>query len=253
MVELAPWGSFGLAAVTGVVLLLTNPVFYLALAFMAWDRTRIAKFERRFFGVRVTKAWHPVIRRLLLGIFVGLVASLVMLALGTVIHEREVFVLSGLTVLLALIRFRFSASGYSLAVLLALTLIGKAVHWGSSGQPLHALGSFVTGFHVDSWLAVAAVLFLAEAVLLAFHKQEHFAPAVVMSKRGRAIGAAVVQLPFLIPVLSFSPGHSLFQRDSLQVGPGLVRCPMATASLDCRFWRGSVLSLWLCVLLRLFD
>lgn len=210
---LATWGSFGHAALGGAALLLSNPVFYLTLVVMIWDLTRSAKSERRFFGVRATKVWRPLMRRFLLGILVGILGSVVLLATGVVVHREEIWVLTVLTVLLALIRMRFSASGYSLAVLLILALIGKVIPLNGSG-PLHALQSFVAGFQVDSWLGLAAVLFFVEAILLRLSTNEHFAPAVVMTKRGRAIGAAVLQLPFLIPVLCVSPGH-------LALPPGL--------------------------------
>lgn len=189
-----------------MVLLLSNPVFYLTLVTMVWDRTRSAKFERRFFGVRVTKVWSPMVRRFLLGIFVGVLVSIVMMVTGVVVRPREVWVLAGLTVILSLIRLRFAASGYGIAVLLALTLIGKMLPLQGANRMLTAVAGFVANVHVDSWLGLAALLFLAEAALLKIHKRSSFAPAVVTSKRGRSIGAAVVQLPFLIPVVALSPG-----------------------------------------------
>lgn len=201
------WGSIGHAALNGLESLLSNPLFYLILVVMLWDRTRNSKFERRFFGVRVSKVWLPWLRRFAAGLLIGAFASIVLMVAGVVVQPITVWVLTGITIILALIRLRFSATGYGLAILLAVSLAGRMLPLHSYGTFSGQVGAFLSAVDVDSWMGIAAVLFLVEALWLRLHKQSSFAPAVVTSKRGRSMGAAVLQLPLLLPVVVLAPGH----------------------------------------------
>jgi len=204
--DVQAWSQLGHAIFGGLVRLLANPLLYLAFGAMVWDVTKNAKSERRFFGVRVTKVWGPLLRRLLLSLAVGLVFTWLAALAGTIISQNEIWIISGLTLLLAGIRLRFFASAYSIALFLAAVLVSQLLSWRPSGATLGRFGAFLAQVHVEGWLGIAAAIFLAEALFLTLHRNSPATPAVVTTKRGRSIGAAVLQLPFIVPMLSLGAG-----------------------------------------------
>ncbi|OFW77000.1 MAG: hypothetical protein A2201_03565, partial [Alicyclobacillus sp. RIFOXYA1_FULL_53_8] len=204
--DVQAWSQLGHAIFGGLVGLFANPLLYLAFAAMVWDVAKNAKYERRFFGVRVTKVWGPLLRRLILSFALGLAFTVLAALAGTIVRQNEMWIISGLTLLLAGIRLRFFASAYSISLFLAVVLVNQFVPSLTSGTTFSRLGALLAQVHVAGWLGIAAAIFLAEALFLTLHRNAAATPAVVTTKRGRSIGATVLQLPFIVPMLSVGAG-----------------------------------------------
>ncbi len=197
--------QIGHGVARGLLTLVLNPLWIIGCLLMVLERSHAARQERRFFGARVSRVWSPVIRSWIWGIVTGVVVSAVCIAAGVVVTPIEVGVVSALTILLGLIRFRFFSPFYSIGI---LVLAGLVMGWAGLG---HAPGlpkwlAPLAHIHVGSWIALGAAASLAEAMLLFGHRNRRSSPAYVLGKRGRPVGAFLAQWSFFVPVLTLSPG-----------------------------------------------
>jgi hypothetical protein len=196
------------AVLHGCVTLLLNPMLYVGSFLAVWELLRNAKAERKFFGIRLTKVRGPILRQLVLGIVVGLVLSVLLSVAGAMVTEREIWVVTVISLLLALIRVRFFQIQYAVGLLTLCHVAIRYIHLPHMAF-LPAVSSFLREFHSASWLAVASGAGLASAVLLRLNRRTGAAPAVVLGKRGGTMGAFVVQLSFLSAVFLPVPGSDV--------------------------------------------
>ncbi|WDL98695.1 hypothetical protein [Alicyclobacillus sp. ALC3] len=189
----------------GLLTLVLNPLWIIGCLLMVLERSRAARQERRFFGARVSHVWSPVIRSWLWGIVTGVAMSAVCIAAGVVVTPVEVGVVSALTIILGLIRFRFFSPLYGIGI---LVLAGVVMGWAGIGHNpgLPKWFAPLTQIHVVSWIALGAAASLAEAMLVFSHRHRRSSPAYVLGKRGRPVGAFLTQWSFFVPVLTLSPG-----------------------------------------------
>jgi hypothetical protein len=180
--------------------LLMNPLLYVALVLTLWDLYRNARFERALFGIRVTKVWRTILARWGQSLAVGLATTLLSLVFGITVEPWEAWVVSGLCIFLALFRVRFIAATYATSLLILLSE-GATLFQAQSGPKWFAtVWTHLQSVRIEGWLGLTSLLFFAEALLLWLNQHKRFAPFVVEGKRGRPIGALLVQLAFVIPI-----------------------------------------------------
>ena len=192
------------------LLLLLNPVLYLATILLVWDLLRNVRAERRFFGIRVTRVWIPLLMRYVKAVCVGTLLTLVCLACGIEVRQSEIYLVSGLSILLGVFRIRFGNTPSAIFLLIFMAWIAVHVSVPASSflaKPVR----FFSEVHIVSWLALLCVSYAAQFLMVWWHRKEGVAPALVESRRGRGIGALVVQLAFVIPVGVLTPGNHPFQ------------------------------------------
>lgn len=199
------FSQIGYGVEHGLLTLVLNPLWIIGCLFMLLERSRAARQERRFFGARVSRVWSPVIRSWVWGIVAGVVASALCIAAGVVITPIEVGVVSAVTIVLGLFRVRFFSALYGIGM---LVLAGLVADWVGFEQrtSLPKWLSPLVHVHIGSWIALGAAAYLAEAVLLMSRRRERPSPAYVLSKRGRPVGAFLMQWSFFLPVVTLSPG-----------------------------------------------
>jgi hypothetical protein len=190
---------FQLALTWGLSLLM-NPLLYIGLALTLWDLHKNSRAERELFGIRVTKVWRTVLSRWGQSFAVGLAAALLCLVFGVTVDTWEAWVVSGLCILLAPLRIRFVAVSYAASLLILLSLGTTFFHTPTGPKWFASVWTHLRNLSVQGWLGLISVSFLAESFLLWLNQNNRFAPYVVEGKRGRPIGALLVQLAFVIPI-----------------------------------------------------
>lgn len=200
------WWQFGRSIAHGLLALLLNPLYYLGCVLIVWERLRAARNERRFFGARATRVWRPAVAAWLQSLIAGLLASAACLAAGVQTTPILVAALTAVTILLGIIRLRLLSPVYAIAVLLVAALLIQNLHVHAAPGIVGTVVSQMAHLNLSSWLALAAALYLAEAVLLWCNRRRPQAPAYVQGKRGRPVGAFLLQWSYIIPVLTFAPG-----------------------------------------------
>ena len=187
------------------VMLFVNPMLYVVTVLLLIDLWRNVRVERKIFGVRITRIWKPYVFRQLRSIIVGLVASVLSLALGIQVHQMDIVGITGLTFLLGLVRMRWMATPFVLSIYVILVgglqILGLLVIVPYA--PIQQLGASI---HVSSLLALAGVAWLAQAALLFWDRREGTAPALFASRRGKVVGAYKLQLGFIVPVVMWTHG-----------------------------------------------
>lgn len=195
-----------------------NPLLYVFVVLMLVDVVRNVKAERRFFGIRVTRIWVPLLKRHLFTLATGLVASLLLVVFGVQVSYSEILIVSGLSLILAMFRFRFLHFGYSILIFILLSYIARSHLWtqsyGNHGQAANSLSNWLSNqwmllgrAHLAGWFAILCIGFLAEALLTRFYLVRTGTPALLASRRGRQFGATKVQLSLIVPIFILSPGH----------------------------------------------
>lgn len=195
-----PWQQTGHSALSALLFLIMNPLLYIGFALTLWDYSRNGKYEKKFFGVRVTKSTGTVAALWCQSLVIGVLLTLVYAIAGVVVTTQEMWLVTGLCILFALVRVRFISPIYSISVWIVLALVTHVMPPVARGATMNHWWHVVHDFHTVSWLAIAATLCIAEGMTLWLNRHHPGFPAAVLSKRGRSIGAFVVKLPFIVPV-----------------------------------------------------
>jgi|GEM_PF-1822548 len=201
----ADWGQYGQAAARALVLFFLNPVVYIATLLLLWDSFRRSSAQKSFFGFHVHGTWRPLLVLSAQSLLTGVCLSIVYVVAGVVITPSEIWIVSGISCLFGLLRLRFASSLYAIGFFMVLSMVARLVPDTSSIHGLHWFMTTLTNASALNWVVVAAGLALAEGVFFVFRKSA-VGPALVNSRRGRAIGAMVVQSSGLVPVLLLQPG-----------------------------------------------
>lgn len=175
-----------------------NPLLYGGFALAFWDLRRTSTFERKFFGIRATRALMATVIRGLQGLGVGLGVSVFFVLSGTTVELWEIAVVTALTIVLALARFRYLSPSYAIALLMSAAFVIREWTPGWTGWMAQASKHLLV-FHTTSWMLILAGALIAEAWLVGIRRRRAHAPIILLSKRGRGIGALWTQLAFLVP------------------------------------------------------
>jgi hypothetical protein len=214
--------------------LFINPVLYLGTILIIWDLVRNISAERRFFGIRLTRVFVPQVIRYLKAICIGVGLTFVALVLHIEVRPGEIFTVAGISILLGVVRLRLAGTSYAISLFLAFVAVAK-VSLVSSPPVVANMLRYLTKTSAGSWIQLLALLFLAQLLLVAWSRNHGAAPVLVSSKRGRELGAVVIQWSFIVPLGVFVPGQfspsvllthfnwlSLIGTISLAAIPGLV-------------------------------
>lgn len=222
MLSSFPWGQIGHDVASALLILVMNPLLYIGFALILWDFSRNGKFEKKFFGVRVTKSWGTVLSLWLQSIVIGLLLTVACAVVGVVITADEVWFVVGLSLLFGVIRLRFLSPAYSIATWIVLATLSRFWTPSGWGSTFTSWWNVLSDFHVVSWLALLALACLAEGLVLSLNRNQSAFPVAVLSKRGRSIGGFVVKLAFIAPVLVITPGGDIATAGLPHAWPWLV-------------------------------
>lgn len=238
MLSSLPWGQAGHTVTASLLFLVVNPVLYIGLGLVIWDLSRIGTFERKLFGVRVSDARRLVISLFLQSLLIGICMTIVGVCAGVFVTSTEVWLVTGLAILLGILRLRLLAPVYSIATLSlfsTLTRVTTPPNWGSWFNHCWLV---LSGFHTVSWLALLAMMTLAEGFAIRWHIGKRAFPAAVLSKRGRTIGGFAVRLIWMAPVLVAAPGHDVGLAAFGHVWPWLVGAQSGVSMVALPIWMG---------------
>ncbi len=185
-----------------------NPLLYLFLLLFWMHYYRQIQFERKLYHVRYTNPWQQWFHSVVHGVFGGMIVSILLFALGAVLRPLDLWIVGGLSLLLALVQlpylcFAYAAGWYSLtAFLVQLGPQEAGISW------IEGPWQFLAQTHLPSILGLAAVLHLAEAFLVRLNRGRGSSPLFVGGKRGRLLGAYQMQKFWLLPFAAVIPVSS---------------------------------------------
>jgi hypothetical protein len=200
--------AWGLEFVKGFGRFFMQPLLYYAF-FLAWLLGLLrVKRERKDFHVRVYDSlleWRSLFS---LGIWLGLLLSLVTIGVGTVVTSDTIALIAWSTVLLSLtLQVRFLSPAYTFSVAIFATSFLARSEWTKS--------LFANWFptlaeaNVTTLALLLSSLLVIEAILIEKYGGRKTSPRLTVSKRGLVIGEHLAQKLWLVPVLLLVPGEGL--------------------------------------------
>ncbi|QHZ49370.1 PDZ domain-containing protein [Paenibacillus larvae] len=195
----------------GLMQIVINPFYYLGIIFIVLQYRKQIQFERKLFHTRLHSLLAETWRTLLWGWIGGLIASILMLFIGTSLSMDTMIILWVLSFILILFRVRFFCFAYAAGLLgvLQVFLVPLLKDKVTDGFGLKLL-TVLRETDVPSLIALVGVLHLLEAFLVARQGTRLSTPLFLEGKRGNVVGGYQMQNFWPVPLFLLVP----FQGDS---------------------------------------
>lgn len=200
------WAPIGLQLSQAIIHLWIHPFYYLGLILLILHYHRQVAFERLCFHARLHSVTTETWMSLIWGLFAGLFASVLFLAMGVVIRPFDLLWVWGITLILSIFRVRYLCMAY------AVGIVG-ILHSISVWMSIEALASFgwytsLQQIHLPSLLALVGLLHLVETFLVRKQGTRAAMPIFVEGKRGKVVGGYQLQRFWPIPLFMWVPMSS---------------------------------------------
>lgn len=194
---------------SALISLLTQPFYYIGILFVILQIRRHIYMERKLFHVKLHSFWSSMLGPVLWGWLAGLLVTIPMLFLGSLLQPSAVLWLWGTAIVLSLFRIRFLCFAYAAGILglvhFILGFIDPSAVMGLEPVWLgEALGTLYD-LHIPSLFALVAVTHLAEALLMKWQGTKLATPLFMEGKRGRLVGAYQLQGFWPVPIFLMVP------------------------------------------------
>jgi len=185
---------------------LTEPYWAFQLAVMAYilhrKNVKTAAIQKMIMGKSVDSAFVLTVSQVVIGIFAGTAASIIMSYLGVVFDERSVVDLIFLaTILFLFYNPRFVSIAYAGAVMCILSLILGYAAASTQNQAWDILK-----LDVPAVMTMVSVILLVEGILIILDGKRGSVP-VFANRDGNAIGGFILQRYWIVPVSMFFMLH----------------------------------------------
>lgn len=183
----------------GIGWVFLNPLLYWAIALIIMVGVRRIKRERRYFGTKVFDVlteWKDTIG---FSILIGLVYSILTIAVGMILSVEAIIVLSIVTIILSLsLRFSLLSPSYTIGITIVLLMLFPLL-----GDYLSFIPEIENNYSV---LAILLGLFLfIEAHFINRIKQNETYPELILGGRGSWIGRHRIKRIAIIPFFTLIP------------------------------------------------
>ncbi|MCS7459924.1 PDZ domain-containing protein [Paenibacillus doosanensis] len=185
--------------------LLIHPFYYIGILLIVLQYRRQIMFERKLFHTKLHSLISETWRALLWGWIGGILASVLMAAVGATLTVDAVILLWIVSLVFILFRVRFLCWAYAIGAIGIVHVLFLAIPALADAVP-RQLAEAVAGLNMPSLLALAAVLHLVEAVLVRIQGTRTATPMFYGGKRGKIVGGYHLQgfwpvaLFLLVPV-----------------------------------------------------
>jgi hypothetical protein len=219
-------GSLGNA----VLHLLTQPYYYVALIFIALYYRWQVVLERKLLHVKLHSWGKETWRTVWSGLVMGLVVSVAAILLGISLSGTAVVIIWAVSLVLLLIRVRFLCFAYSIGLLGIAQFILSFVPGNPDSGYIGEVVATVRDMDIPALLALAALLHLAEALLIRWQGARLASPLFLEGKRGKVVGGYQLQAFWPLPLFLLVPAGAgtldLPWQPLLGGGLGLVSLPV---------------------------
>lgn len=192
----------------GIGRLFLHPLFYFLIGFTLFLGLKRVQRERKAFHIRVYDIFHEAKTLFPSGILAGLIISIVTIAVGVVIPFGSIVLMAIITILLSIAgKARYLSPAYVLGV----TFFGIIFLSNLSIQQefIVSLIDDLNETSLSAVLILAAMLVVAEGILILTKGHKGTSPDLLKSKRGQPIGAHIAQRVWMVPVFLLIPGSAV--------------------------------------------
>lgn len=185
-----------------------NPALYILLLFVLLIGFRRTKRERKDFSIRIHPFNLEFSEFTLSGFAVGMVVSVVMLALGVIVPAGFIMITSLLTILFVLtMKPRWLSPAFIVGIGMMVSLLLPKVKVDNT-----IVSNILSGITNTPLLAMSvllSVLLFAEGFLIVKKGHLHTSPKLEKSKRGKLVGSHEAKKLWMVPVLLLVPGNAI--------------------------------------------
>lgn len=192
----------------GLWQLLIQPFYYISILFIMLFYRQQVLMERKLFHVRLHSWGLQTWRTLIGGLAGGIGVSLVIAFLGISLTQEAIICIWVVTLLLLCIRVRYLCFAYAIGVLGVLQFIVDFFPKWQPGSFIGTVVGTVRDLDIPALLALAAVLHLAEAILVKKQGASFAMPLFVESKRGKLVGGYQMQAFWPLPLFLLIPAQT---------------------------------------------
>lgn len=193
-----------LAILLGLLHIFLQPLFYIFIVFAFLVSYQRVLRERRDFRVRVYGLFDGVAETFLPGLLIGLIGSILFVAIGIVLSPGMVALIAALYILAALtMQLRFMTPVFTVGLAIIVAYFFPVVHTGNAlfdqwlGQIRHA--------PVSSTALLLGLLILIEGVFMRI-RGIRTTPRLLRGKRGKTVGAHEARKFWFVPLCLLLPG-----------------------------------------------
>ncbi|WP_256759075.1 PDZ domain-containing protein [Cohnella sp. WQ 127256] len=190
-----------------VIGLFTLPYFYIAVILVWWHARLGVKLQRKLFHVRLYGSLYLTLSRVIAGVAVGIVLSLVGLGAGAGLTSETLMFLWIVMGVLAIFQLRYVCLAYAAGVLGLLQALSEWTGLEATASP----GAFsdalntLAAIDVPGLLFIAGLLHIAEGFLVRLQGAKQAIPLFLQGKRGKLLGAYSLSGVWPIPLLWLIP------------------------------------------------
>lgn len=197
-----------LQILSGLGLFLLNPFLYVFILFMYLHYRRQMNLQRQLFAVRIHSPLLQTARAIGMGLVGGVLVSLAAGGLGILVQARDLWLLWGIAIVLALLRLRFLCLAYATGVLTLLHEIAALFPQVAQVEGIGVVWTWLLAAKPVPILALVGLLHLAEALLVRWNAGTDASPLFVEGKRGRIIGGYQLHSFWLTPLVMLIPANA---------------------------------------------
>ena len=194
--------------VKGTGRMFLHPVLYYLIVLAGILGVLRVKRERKNFHVRAFDAFFELRQLFPLGILIGLVLSVIVLAAGITVPFAAILLIAVFTLLLNLTAsLRLMAPAYAVGAAFFALIIISENKWS---VPLFTK-SFAEADKLiyPSVAIILALLLIAEGILIFKNGSNGTSPKLITSKRGQRVGVHEVKRLWILPLFMLIPGNIL--------------------------------------------
>ncbi|MBP1936623.1 PDZ domain-containing protein [Paenibacillus sediminis] len=192
----------------GLILLLTQPFYYIAILFIILQYRRQVVLERKLFHVRLHGWGQQTWRTFVSGLASGICVSLVMVFLGISLTTEAIILIWVISLILMLFRVRYLCFAYTIGL---LGVIQAVLGWLPEPNASGVIGSIIdtiAGLDIPALLVLVALLHIAEAVLVRGQGASFAGPLFYEGKRGKLVGGYQMQSFWPVPLFLLIPAQT---------------------------------------------
>lgn len=185
--------------------LLTQPYYYLGIAFVILLYRRQIYLERRLLNTKLHAFSSMLWRNVFWGLAAGFIISVLLLSFGITIHYETIIIIWISALLLALIRARFFCFAYAIGFVGLLHGLSVVIPIESSNDIVSELLAMLQNIHLPTLFVILAIAHLLESFLMRTAAVRTASPFVTKGKRGYMIGGYRLDGFWIAPLFLIVP------------------------------------------------
>ncbi len=185
-----------------------HPVFYYLFFLAAMLGVSRVKRERKNFHVRAFNAYFELRQLIPLGLLIGLIVSIIVIAVGIPVPFAAVLLIAAFTLLWSLtLNVRLIGPAYTVGAAFFTLVAAARNNWPVPlfQHDFQALNDKI----YPSVAVLLAFMLIAEGVLILKNGSYGTSPKLILSKRGQRVGVHEVKRLWLLPIFMLVPGDAL--------------------------------------------